>query len=113
LLNVLATLRMKPKGGPAYARAFGSDRAVYADASPIQHVKKAETPPFLPTFVKQGNVNHAQAKAFAERILAAGGRAELAYIEGKDHATLVADMGTQRDTAGRQVLDFVRSVTDQ
>ncbi len=96
----------------AYTRAFGADPAVYADASPIQHVKPgAGTPPFLLTFVKEGNVNHTQAKAFAERIQANGGKAELALIEGKDHATLAADLGTPRDTAGRQIVDFVRSVT--
>ena len=100
------------KVAAAYARAFGPDTAVYADASPIQHVNRAAgTPPFLLTYVKPDSVNYTQAKAFAERILASGGRAELAFVEGKDHATLVADLGTDRDTAGTQILDFVRTVT--
>ncbi len=79
----------EPKVAAAYTRAFGSDRAVYLDASPIQHVNKAAgTPPFLLTYVNKENVNYTQAKAFAERLQASGGRAELAFIEGKDHATL-------------------------
>lgn len=98
----------------AYERAFGKDQAVFADASPIAHIKPgAAVPPFLLTYVKDGTVHHQQAKAFAEKIQAAGGKAKLVFIEGKDHATLVADMGTERDTAGKQILNFVRSVTGQ
>lgn len=101
-----------PKASVAYERAFGTDKAVFADASPIQHVKPgAKLPPFLLTYVKDGSVNHTQAAAFAKQIVANGGRAELAFINGKDHATLVADLGTERDAAGTQILDFVRSVT--
>ncbi len=101
-----------PKVLTAYTRAFGPDRAVYADASPIQHVGKgAGVPPFLLTYVKEDSVNYTQAKAFAERILASGGRAELAFIEGKDHATLASDLGTDRDTAGQEIVHFVRTVT--
>jgi arylformamidase len=102
------------KVSAAYTRAFGSDRAVFADASPIEQVKRGARPPaFLLTYVKADSVNYTQAKAFADQVLAAGGRAELAYIEGKDHATLASDLGTSRDTAGTQIVDFVRSVTSK
>src|SRR4029079_12665673 len=48
----------EPRAQAAYARAFGSEQAVIADASPIRHVNDgAKTPPFLLTFVQQGNVN--------------------------------------------------------
>jgi len=102
----------EPKVAAAYARAFGEDRAIFADASPIQHVGAGTvTPPFLLTYVKQDSVNYTQAEAFAERVREGGGRAELAFIEGKDHATLASDLGTERDTAGKQILNFLQTVT--
>ncbi len=62
------------KVSAAYERAFGTDRAVIADASPIEHVKQGgQIPPFMLTYVKDDSVNHAQAKTFAEKINANGG----------------------------------------
>lgn len=100
------------KGGEKLAencrRAFGLDPAVQADASPINHLAPGGSyPPFLLVYVKEGSLNHAQSKDFAQKLTACGGSAELVHIEGKTHATLVADLGTGQDAAGEELIRFL------
>jgi len=93
-------------------RAFGSDPEVQRDASPLQHAANgANIAPFLLMYVKEGSLNHAQSKAFGDKLNASGGQAELLPIEGKDHFSLLNDLGTERDAAGNEILRFVRTVT--
>ncbi len=104
------------KGGEKLAqncvRAFGPDPAVQADASPINHIHKdAGIPPFLLIYVREGSLNHIQSQATCERLLAVGNRAEMRHVEGKTHASLHHDLGTDNNPAGPLIVQFVRSVT--
>lgn len=103
------------KGGEKLAencrRAFGPDPKVHADASPINHVQPGrQYPPFLLVYVKDGSLSHEQLKAFGRKLNDVGGKAQLAFMEGKTHASLVADLGAANDTAGPQLVGFIQSV---
>lgn len=93
-------------------RAFGDSQESQLNASPLHHVKNgAGIPAFLLIYVKPDSLNHAQSKTFADKITANGGRAKLLQMAGKDHFSLHADLGTERDTAGKEILLFITEAT--
>lgn len=93
-------------------RAFGESQESQQNASPLHHVKNgAGIPAFLLIYVKPDSLNHAQSKTFANQIKANGGQARLLHIDGKDHFSLHADLGTERDTAGKEILSFITDAT--
>jgi acetyl esterase/lipase len=106
------------KGGEKLAencrRAFGPDPAVQADASAINHLTKGNSyPPFLLVYAKEGSLNHSQSKDFREKLTALGGSAEILHSEGKTHASLVEDLGTDHDMLGEKLTQFINSRSAQ
>lgn len=92
-------------------RAFGTDPAQHADASPVNHIAKGKgIAPFLFIYVKEGTLNHAQSKTMTDKLNAAGVPVMMMRVEGKTHASLVADLGTtNQDQAGPMIVNFCLS----
>jgi len=91
-----------------YDRAFGTDPADLADASPQLHVKAGKAlPPFMVTYVDRPEAPEAS-KALTEAIRASGNRAELLQAPaGYKHETINAELGAAGDPVGPAVMAFL------
>lgn len=90
-------------------QCFGSDPAVWADASPINHIKKGQA---MPRFLfasaggdKEGS--RALSQTMVQRIKEAGGSAQWVILPGKVHWSADYAVGLAGDTTGNILLDFV------
>ncbi|MBL8809933.1 MAG: alpha/beta hydrolase [Planctomycetaceae bacterium] len=92
-------------------RAFGTDEKVQQDGSPVTHVRgETSLPPFLMVYLKTDSLNHKQTQRFAELVQAAAGKARVVHItEEKTHQSLCDDLGTDHDTTGPMLIEFIRS----
>ncbi len=91
-----------------YRQAFTDDPAKQRDASPVHRVT-AKPPPFLILYVSQRRDAARQARLLAEALREKGGRAEIAAIPGKSHATINADCGKPGDPVTAAIEKFLRS----
>lgn len=93
-------------------KAFGESPEVQADGSPVNHVKHSiPLPPYLLVYLKEESLNHRQSQRFSELVNSAGGKASLIHItDEKTHQELCDDLGTQKDSTGPLLVDFVRQV---
>lgn len=94
-------------------RAFGEGADAQVDGSPINHIEgDVPLPPFLLVYLKEGSLNEAQAKHFAQLAERAGGKAKLVHLtDGKTHQALCDDLGADNDHAGPILIEFVKEVT--
>ncbi|MFO0820860.1 MAG: alpha/beta hydrolase [Pirellulales bacterium] len=94
-------------------RAFGESLEAQQDGSPVHHVKgNHPLPPFLLVYLKPEALNHKQSARFAELVRGQGGSAKLVHInDGKSHQALCDDLGTDSDSTGPMLIEFVREVT--
>ncbi len=94
-------------------RAFGESLEAQQDGSPVHHVKgNHPLPPFLLVYLKPDSLNHKQSARFAELVRGQGGNAKLVHIhDGKSHQALCDDLGTDNDSTGPMLVEFVRAVT--
>ncbi|MGA9520448.1 MAG: alpha/beta hydrolase [Myxococcaceae bacterium] len=105
------------KGARGWSRAmfrtaFGDDPEVWKDASPALHVKGGRTPPPVLLFHISGQVPSAkQARAFADVLQSAGGRAEVVEVKNRDHVTINRRLGLPGDPVTARMLTFLRELS--
>jgi acetyl esterase/lipase len=94
-----------------FALVFGTDRDVQTKASPLSHVRKG-LPPFLLLVAEREVPGLAQmAEDFADALRKAGDRVEMKEIDGCTHRSIVLQLHSDSEEAGKALLDFVRRCT--
>lgn len=90
-------------------QCFGMDRAVWADASPMNHVGQTAMPRFLLVSAERDNASSIEANhKLADKIKAAGGTATTALLMNKDHGLADHDLGLPDDQGNDVLLTFVQ-----
>ncbi|MBI4567547.1 MAG: alpha/beta hydrolase [Planctomycetes bacterium] len=89
--------------------AFGTDREVMQDASPMRHVSREVCPMRL--FVGDNDYPSLipDAKVFHEQLVAAGADARLTTVKNRNHLSLVMRIGMTGDETTAAMLAFFRS----
>lgn len=79
------------------------------EGSPVSQIKgDVALPPFLLLYLKEESLNDKQSRRFAELVTTAGGHAKLVHVtEEKTHLSLCDDLGTERSTTGRELVEFI------
>ncbi len=94
--------------GASLAQIFGSDEAALSAASPIRMVR-ADAPPFLvlwgqndlPTLPRQ-------AENFLSALQRVGAPVQGGEMAGRDHSTILGDIGTEGDPTTDAIFNFLR-----
>lgn len=98
-------------GGPInraiYENAFGTDRKVWIDGSPLTHVGSADSLPRFLIFHVDRTSSATLSRAFAAALRKAGATAQSVLARGKSHATLNQDIGDAGDGPSRLILEFL------
>jgi acetyl esterase/lipase len=90
--------------------AFGSDPAVWRDASPQHQVSRTDRPPpFLLFHVRGRRASEAQARSFASALRGAGGEAEVIAVSDRTHTSIYDLLGSTGDPVGPRIVQFVRA----
>jgi acetyl esterase/lipase len=76
-----------------YLRAFGDDPAVWADASPANHVGEGPLPSRVLVVVQGGEGRVATVRSFADQLATAGADAELANVSPLTHLEVNEQIG--------------------
>jgi len=90
-----------------YDRVFGSDRARWAQSSPL-HRLNGRAAPILLVCSKRREDSCSAARAFADKVLASGGRAEVAPVD-LNHGEINAELGRSSGYT-ETVQGFIRSL---
>ncbi len=94
------------------ASAFGPDRAVWADASPTNHIGPGKSiPPFLAVHAGKHEESERETRELAEKLRAAGVRVDVVHAETQNHGTISRDLGGEGDATTTRVLEFVSEMT--
>ncbi len=107
----------KEKSGGNYPQCiranFGDDPAKWRDASPMNHIGDFKPlPRFLFASAEQGNPSSREASdKMAEKIRAAGGKAESIVLKGKSPTLANHQIGMPGDTTGDTLLEFIKKCT--
>jgi acetyl esterase/lipase len=91
-----------------YESAFGKDPAVWADASPIRHVKAGKPLPRFLIFYTDRKTSGPLSRKFAAALRKAGAPAGAVLARGKTHTTLSHDIGDAGDGPSALILEFLR-----
>ena len=91
-----------------YENAFGSDEAVWRDASPIRHVSAHPGLPHFLLVTRGSEERKAQVAAFAETVRAASGIAFVVDAEPRDHLEIDRKLGAPGDDLGPTTVLFYR-----
>jgi acetyl esterase/lipase len=93
---------------PILRPVFGKDRAVFRDASPINHCSAA-SPPFLILYSDHElpGCEGKQAEAFAKALRAQSCQAEGVLVARRNHVTILIDALHDSDPAMRHLLSFI------
>jgi arylformamidase len=81
-----------------YENAFGTDPAVQADASPINHTGDRAHPPAFLVITRGAQRRIDAAKAFADAVTSAGGDATVVEAPGYTHGDVNRRLGTKGET---------------
>lgn len=88
--------------------AFGSDPAVWRDASPVTHVAAGKgIPPFLLIHAGIREASAEQARELAQALKKAGVAAEVKHAPDKNHMTLNRQLGAVDDVPTQWILAFL------
>jgi arylformamidase len=93
-----------------YERAFGTDPAVWADASPLRHVKPGKSLPRFLIFHTDRRPAGSGARDFAAALRKTGTPVGVVRARGKTHATLHHAIGKPGDGPSQLILDFLSGV---
>ncbi|MBL8844008.1 MAG: alpha/beta hydrolase [Planctomycetes bacterium] len=94
------------------AAVFGSDPAVWADASPLSHVAAARgTPPCLLIVAGKNPDSGEDAALLSAKLREAGGRADVVTFPDKTHVAISRELGLPGDGPTATILDFVAEVS--
>jgi arylformamidase len=94
-------------GRGIYARAFGTDPARQRQLSPVTHAGAPDTPDWLILHVAHRAASSDQSRLLAERLTAAGARAQVVPVANTDHGRLNRALGTDGDPATAAVAAFL------
>ncbi|KPP86650.1 alpha/beta hydrolase [Erythrobacter sp. HL-111] len=94
-----------PELWQVYFNAFTADEAVQEALSPITHVGGKDAPHWLALHVEGREASQVQSEMLAERLRAAGVRAEAVAIEGTDHGRMNRELGTEAGEAQTRAVD--------
>jgi len=96
--------------GDYLAPVFGSDPQLWADASPLHHVR-AGAPPFFLAYAEHDIPGAAeQAAAMARGLESVGSHARLAPVAGRDHVTILTGVQSLLDPLALGLAMFLRAV---
>jgi arylformamidase len=94
-----------------YTVAFGEDKAVQKELSPMRYIANDKNiPPFLILHVANRPDTKAQSQRFAEELQEAGVSATVVAAEGKTHATINSDLGLSTDKPTQELFEFFDGV---
>jgi len=94
----------------AYQEAFGTDPAVWMDASPVYHVAAGKNiPPFLLIYAGEREDAVIQAETLAAALENAGVSVELFHAADKTHATVNQDLA-EGDYVFEKIIEFYASL---
>lgn len=97
-----------PAGPRAY---FGEDAALYAQRSPLTHVRALATPVWLSVAELDPAWIAEQTYALAQALLHANGKsAPLLFGHGHNHVSTVQSLGSPQEDVGREVLRWLAAV---
>ncbi|MFW5844794.1 MAG: alpha/beta hydrolase, partial [Planctomycetota bacterium] len=108
--NALDIPRLMPSR--LYQSVFGTDPAIWRDASPIAHVGP-DTPPFLCIHADDKRSKREQAEAFVAAVQSHGVLASAYAAPDRTHGTLNIRIGTADDHVTRRIEDFIGTVLGQ
>jgi acetyl esterase/lipase len=98
--------KSKGKTLQMYEQAFGTDRAVWRDASPVNHIAPGKgIPPFLVAYRER---IRGFAEPFINSLQAAGTPVQSLPVNGKSHEEMKNDLGKPGDVLTIGVTDFLR-----
>lgn len=95
--------------------AFGNDKAVWKDASPLFHVPDGqqpgqETPPFLITYCQWDYPTlPGQAKEFHAALKKSGGAPQLLYVLEENHISEMLSIVREKDPVAAAILKFINN----
>jgi acetyl esterase/lipase len=102
----------EPFAAAGIVNAFGDDKAVWADASPIRHVAAGKgIPPFLMFSTLQRDFALVETRKFADVLKQAGVAVDVVPVEGQSHTGIHRDFGKVNDRVTQRTLQFVCEVT--
>ncbi len=94
------------------AHAFGSDPAVWADASPLNHVAAGRgTPPCLLIVAGKNPDSGEDAALLSAKLREAGGRADVVTFPDKTHVAISRELGLPGDGPTAAILEFLSAVS--
>jgi len=94
-----------------YERAFGEEKNVWVDASPVTRVSPDKgIPPFLLVHAWKRNASREQAEELARALRDAGVRAEIYHAPNRNHITVNSAIGSEGDETTARILQFLDSV---
>ncbi len=101
-----------------YVQAFGEDPEVWRDASPLHHVTPSSEaqkrlPAFLLFHVAGRRASVKQARAFGERLEAAGTKAEVVGVAGRNHVSILKRLGAPGDPVAKRMLGFLAELESE
>ncbi len=97
-----------PRLKEMYLKVFGDDPSAQREASPITHVAAGKAiPPFLILYVADRRDSRLQSNALAEKLNAAGTKAQAVPAEGKTHMTINRELGEPDDPPTQAVFEFL------
>jgi acetyl esterase/lipase len=99
------------QGRERLAAAYGPGRSDWEAASPLHHASKSGyVPPLLLLHIGNGRGSEQDANAMAAAMRAAGHRADVVALPGKDHFSASSDIGRYDDPSTRAVHAFLESI---
>ena len=107
IVRNLEEMAKGPKTKALYLNAFGSEKRVWLDASPITHVRVGQKLPRFLVFHTARKSSSTQSKEFVEAVRQSGSSAFDVLAEGKTHASLNRDIGQPGDGPSRLILEFL------
>lgn len=94
-----------------YERAFGKDKDLWLDASPVAHVEPGKgIPPFLLVHAWKRNASREQAEELAKALRDAGVRADVDHQPNKNHITINSEIGREGDETTARIMQFLNSI---
>lgn len=99
-----------PSTLPLFETAFGTDATVWKDASPLYHISPGKgIPPFLIFYAVENGEGLANGQEMAKALTAAGVENWLVAAEGRNHNTIVNDIGTPGDPVTGRIMAFLEA----
>ncbi len=99
-----------PDTQPMFENAFGTDPAVWREASPLVHVSAGKgIPPFLLFVAGEDGKAGPTSQEMAAALTAAGIQSWLVTAEGRSHATILTGIGSPGDPVTARILEFLEA----